>query len=150
MCNIFFYFLTNPYMTPIDIDCISGSELRNLVRSRGIRNRDLEEALVMPQTVISRYLNDHVAMPASFIVKVAAICGFTISDLITGPDADKVPVFIPPTDTPDTAAEPVPVYGENLIPVSQALDIPSLLSIIQQMQDTIRRMDKQLKHITPA
>lgn len=52
-----------------DIDIISGKELQTLIRKKRIRNKDIQDALGIHHTTISRYFNDYVTMPASFLLK---------------------------------------------------------------------------------
>lgn len=69
------------------MDVIKGSDLKLLLKKKGISQKDLIDSLGFNQTVISRYYNDKNEMPASFLLKVAKMAGLKMSDHF--PDVGK-------------------------------------------------------------
>lgn len=68
----------------MSIDLISGSQLKILLKRRGIKINDLVEEFNFNRITISRYFNDRNPIPAEFIVKVAAYANLSLHDLIEG------------------------------------------------------------------
>lgn len=64
------------------MDVIKGSDLKLLLKKKGISSAYLSESLSIHKSQISRYFTDDVAMPAIFILKVAKLADLEISDLI--------------------------------------------------------------------
>jgi transcriptional regulator with XRE-family HTH domain len=90
----------------MDIKLISGKKLKILLKRKGISQQELIKKFGFHQTTISRYFTDDQAMPASFIIKVAAYAGLTLDQLTEG---HIEPAII---DVPhmEVAAEPVLNY----------------------------------------
>lgn len=150
----------------MSIDLIKGSKLKILLKKKGILSKHITEAFGLNRTTVSRYFTDDIAMPATFIVKVAFYAKLNIHDLITGDpndvqdfiiDADWIDADTPPV--PQIAAEPTPEY-QRLPPAPMQLPEPptperpviiidtshleSTLSHMQAQIDDIRRQIEQI------
>jgi transcriptional regulator with XRE-family HTH domain len=115
----------------MSIDLIKGSKLKILLKRKGILSKHITEAFGLNRTTVSRYFTDDMAMPATFIVKVAFYAKLDINDLITGDpndvqdfiiDADWTDADTPPV--PQLAAEPTPEY-QRLPPTAPMLPEPA-------------------------
>jgi len=60
------------------MDVIKGSDLKLLLKRRGISSTYLSEMLSIHKSQISRYFTDDITMPASFLLKVAKLAGLFI------------------------------------------------------------------------
>jgi len=85
------------------MDVIKGSDLKLLLKRRGISSTYLSESLSIHKSQISRYFTDDIAMPATFIIKVAKVARLEISDLIK---EDGISTKI--------ASEPMAVYERTI------------------------------------
>lgn len=65
---------------------IKGSYLKILLKRKKISQKELCDEFGFNRTTVSRYFSDDMAMPANFIIKVAAYSGLSISDLTEGND----------------------------------------------------------------
>ena len=139
------------------INIIKGSELKLKLKRKRITSREICEKLGYNKTTVSRYFTDDMAMPATFIVKVAFFAKLNIHDLITG-DPNDVEDFIIDADwsesLPELAAEPQAEY-QRLPPAPMQLPEPptpqrpviiidtshleTTLSDLQSQIDDIRR-----------
>ena len=141
----------------MSIELIKGSKLKILLKRKGILSKHITEAFGLNRTTVSRYFTDDMAMPATFIVKVAFFAKLNIHDLITG-DPNDVEDFIIDADwsesLPELAAEPQAEY-QRLPPAPMQLPEPptpqrpviiidtshleTTLSDLQSQIDDIRR-----------
>ena len=110
----------------MSIELIKGSKLKILLKRKGILSKHITEAFGLNRTTVSRYFTDDMAMPATFIVKVAFYAKLNIEDLIIG-DHDDVEDFIIDTDWTEAltsiASEPVEEY-QRLPPAAPMLPEP--------------------------
>ena len=63
---------------------LKGSELKIKLKRRRIKIDDLVAHYGLSRQTVSRYLNDHMAMPATFIIQVAEFANMSIQDFISG------------------------------------------------------------------
>lgn len=63
---------------------LKGSELKIKLKRRKIKIDDLVAHYGLSRQTVSRYLNDHMAMPATFIIQVAEFANMSIYDFTTG------------------------------------------------------------------
>lgn len=63
---------------------LKGSELKIKLKKRKIKIDDLVSHYDLSRQTVSRYLNDHMAMPATFIIQVAEFAHMDIQDFISG------------------------------------------------------------------
>ena len=85
------------------MDVIKGSDLKLLLKRRGITSTYLSEMLSIHKSQISRYFTDDITMPASFLLKVAKLANLEMSDLIK---EDGISTNI--------VSEPMAVYGRTV------------------------------------
>jgi transcriptional regulator with XRE-family HTH domain len=96
------------------------------LKRKKITSAEICNKLGYNKTTVSRYFTDDMAMPATFIVKVAFYAKLNIEDLIIG-DHDDVEDFIIDTDWTEAltsiASEPVEEY-QRLPPAAPMLPEP--------------------------
>jgi transcriptional regulator with XRE-family HTH domain len=66
----------------MNLELIKGSQLKILLKRKGIKSMDIVEAFDLNRIMVSRYFNDKAAMPADFIIKVAIYSKLSITDFI--------------------------------------------------------------------
>lgn len=123
------------------MEVIKGSDLKLLLKKKGISQKDLIDSLGFNQTVISRYYNDKNEMPASFLLKVAKLAGLDMSDLIK---EDSISTNI--------VSEPMAVYGRTVKNEPKAVtpDIEvsikgmSLSAYIQMVEQRLADMERSV------
>ena len=71
-----------------DTVLIKGSELKIKLKKKKVKLEEFANHYGLVRTTISRYLNDHMAMPASFIIQVADYTGMEIKDFMRNKDED--------------------------------------------------------------
>lgn len=103
---------------------ITGSDLKEIIRDKNIRNKDLVNITGKSVTEISRYLRNKTKMPYDFLLQIANYAHLQIDDLIK---SDPIPydVFLEPTTT--VAAEPDP-----------SADYDRLDTTLQKAKDVIK------------
>lgn len=110
----------------MSIELISGSQLKILLKRRGIKISELVDAFEFNRITISRYFNDHVPMPADFIIKVAKFAGLSLDQLLEGQFESSVKIN-PQTDV---AAEPETEYIQEPPPEAPPPEPKSPIIII--------------------
>jgi len=115
------------------MEVIKGSDLKLLLKKKGITQVYLEKELDVPQSLISRYLSDDVVPTYPFIIKLAALAGLSIDDLVVKGKAD-VKIM---------ASEPQASYQRTEKP--ETITIDNLGIIIREMQNKIQDLQKDLK-----
>lgn len=140
----------------MSIDLISGSQLKILLKRRGIKINDLVEVFDFNRITISRYFNDRNPIPADFIVKVAAYANLSLNDLIEGgfPEAQVIDIT-PPPPAITAAAEPAPVYeskkAPDPVPAAPSplvsIDVSALDIIIHELRTKLTVMELELSRI---
>lgn len=123
------------------MDVIKGSDLKLLLKKKGISQKDLIDSLGFNQTVISRYYNDKNEMPASFLLKVAKLAGLEMSDLLK---EDGISTKI--------ASEPMAVYERTIKNEPKAVtpDIEvcingmSIAAYIQMVEQRLADMERSV------
>jgi transcriptional regulator with XRE-family HTH domain len=90
----------------MSIELITGGQLKILLKRRGIKISELVDAFDFNRITISRYFNDHVQMPADFIIKVAKFAGLSLDQLTEG-HIEPAVIDVPHIEV---AAEPVLDY----------------------------------------
>lgn len=101
---------------------IKGSDLKIILKKKKLKIQDLAERYGLVRTTISRYLNDQMAMPATFIVQVAEFANMSIEDFMVNDDK-STSIVLPPDVKTD------PVHQENPAPVQEYVipDLPELV-----------------------
>lgn len=99
----------------MSIELISGSQLKILLKRRSIKISELVDAFDFNRITISRYFNDHVPMPADFIIKVAKFAGLSLDQLLEGQFESSVTE----TTHTDVAAEPEIEYVQEPAPAPE-------------------------------
>jgi transcriptional regulator with XRE-family HTH domain len=61
---------------------ISGSELKIKLKQKGIKIQDIIDKYDLNRASVSRYLNDRMAMPATFIIQCAEMADMSIEDFM--------------------------------------------------------------------
>jgi len=130
---------------------ISGSALRLKLKRKGISSVDICRDLGYNKTTVSRYFTNDTAMPATFIIKVAAYAKLSLHDLID--DAHIIDIT-PPPPAITAAAEPAPVYeskkAPDLVPAPSPLvsiDVSALDIIIHELRTKLTVMELELGRI---
>lgn len=125
------------------MEVINGSDLALLLKKKGIKQKTICEKLNIDQSLVSKYYNDVFTMPAPFLLKVAALAGLEMNDLVK---LEK--------QKPDTIKEPEAIYKkkekEDLINIEMLINgtsVSDYLSKIEQrladMERTIQDMEKK-------
>lgn len=123
------------------MEVIKGSDLKLLLKRRGITSTYLSEMLSIHKSQISRYFTDDITMPASFLLKVAKLAGLDMSDLIK---EDSISTNI--------VSEPMAVYGRTVKNEPKAVtpDIEvsikgmSLSAYIQMIEQRLADMERSV------
>lgn len=142
----------------MSIDLISGSQLKVLLKRRGIKINDLVEAFDFNRITISRYFNDRNPIPAEFIIKVAKFAHLTLDDLIDGgfPESKVIEIKkeITPPPAITAAAEPAPKYeskkAPDPVPLPSPLvqiDVSALDIIIHELRTKLIVMELEVSKI---
>jgi transcriptional regulator with XRE-family HTH domain len=123
----------------MDIELIKGSVLKIKLKRKGIKIDDLLEAFNFNRVMVSKYVNNKAAMPATFIIKVMKYANFTVDDMIEGPD--KYITYTHPDDAP-IAAEPLATYLPAAIPQSD-INVPllNMSDLLDQVADLRAQME---------
>jgi transcriptional regulator with XRE-family HTH domain len=137
------------------VNLISGKQLKLLLKRRRISSIELCRVLNMSQAQVSRYFTNEVAMPATFIVKVAAYANLSLNDLTEGSIAEAQVIDItPPAPQVTIAAEPAPTYESKRppdpAPVPSPLvqiDVSALDIIIHELRTKLTVMEHELGKI---
>jgi len=117
------------------MEVIKGSDLKLLLKRKGITQVFLEKELEVQQSLISRYLTDDVVPPYHFVLKVAALAGLSIEDLVKY-DKKEVKAF----------HEPQAEYFRTE-KTDKAIPIDDLGKIIREMQTKITELQKEVKEL---
>lgn len=137
------------------VNIISGRELKLLLKRRRISSIEICKALNMSQAQVSRYFTNEVAMPATFIIKVAAYANLSLHDLIEGgfPEAQVIDIT-PPPPAITAAAEPAPVYESKKAPDPVpapsplvSIDVSALDIIIHELRTKLTVMEHEVSKI---
>lgn len=118
------------------MEVIKGSDLKLLLKSKGITQDTLSEKTGVIRTSISRYFSDEVTMPYHFLLKVAVLCGLQLKDLVKYDD-DEVIV---------KTKEPPPVY-EVKYRMDEEISVDHLGQVIRNMQEKIAELQKQVRQL---
>ena len=118
------------------MDVIKGSDLKLLLKRKGITSTYLSEKLSIHKSQISRYFTDDIAMPANFIVKVAKLASLEISDLIK-------------MDKDDIVSEPAVPYKKiekmsTPANVDVIIDGVSITDYIQKVEKRLSEMERSV------
>lgn len=135
----------------MNVELIKGSQLKILLKRKGIKLKDIVEKFDMNRIMVSRYLNDNAAMPASFVLKVALYANLNLNDLLEG---TINPNTIDITYT-NVAAEPqVPYITAPKVPElpepkeDQKEDIKDLVTIdVTGLTKIIDHLREQIDHV---
>jgi transcriptional regulator with XRE-family HTH domain len=115
------------------MEVIKGSDLKLLLKRKGITQELLSEKTGVVRSSISRYFTDEVTMPYHFLLKVAALSGLQIKDLIKYSDQEVI----------IKAKEPPAEY--NVIKKDyDDMTLDDLGTIIRNMQEKIAELQKQV------
>lgn len=120
----------------MDILPIKGSELKLLLKRKGITSLMVSDNLNINRTQLSRYFTDDVAMPANFILRVAAYANLSIDDLIKKQN--------------DTASEPTVPYIKSIDKSKTTSGIQIIIGdtyiedIINTLQSEIEKINQEL------
>ena len=117
------------------MEVIKGSDLKLLLKRKGITQSKLSEDLGIDRTQMSRYFTDDVIPTYPFILKVAALAGLSIQDLVKF-DKKEVKAFNEPQ---------VEYIRTEIAEKSIALD--DLGKIIRDMQTKITELQKEVKEL---
>lgn len=63
---------------------IKGSELKELLDERNIRQKTVAEELQIAESTVNKYLNDKIQMPAHVMLIAAAMADLKLEDLVKG------------------------------------------------------------------
>jgi transcriptional regulator with XRE-family HTH domain len=114
------------------MEVIKGSDLKLLLKRKGLTQEFISESLGINRSQISRYFTDDVVPTYPFVIKVAALAGLSIDDLIKH-DKKEVKAF----------NEPQAAYHRTEKP--EVITIDNLGTIIREMQNKIQDLQKDLK-----
>ena len=128
------------------MDVIKGSDLKLLLKKKGISQKDVVDTLGFTQTMVSRYYNDKNEMPASFILKVAKLARLQMSDLVKG-DGPSVHIVSEPSAVYERTPkkEPIPsvdglAIGEYIMMIEKRL-----LAVEQSLKDMQNKRDRVME-----
>lgn len=151
---------------------IKGSDLKIKLKRKKVKIDDIVNQYGLVRTTVSRYLNDHMAMPATFIIQVAEFTGMSIDEFIEGgttkgqhdQDIDKSITEeenIP--ETPKSEVKPYPTEEEKLDRVamkvedshieysvtpkrkSNLINTSDLEEYIFELEERIERLEKAIR-----
>jgi transcriptional regulator with XRE-family HTH domain len=132
----------------MNIELIKGSQLKILLKRKGIMSKDITETFNLNKTTVSRYFTDDMQMPASFIIKVAAYAGLSLEDLIEG----DIYQIIDMSD--DVAAEPQVPYiaapTQKELPPPDDIPTSDLVKVdvdVSKLTDIIVDLRKQIDNV---
>jgi transcriptional regulator with XRE-family HTH domain len=109
---------------------ISGSDLKIKLKRKKIKIEDLIEKYGLKRATVSRYLNNHMAMPATFIIQVAEISGMDIKEFMTQTEEEKSSTT-KPEDIKPAPEEPEEVRPETEAPkTAKEYIIPDLPELV--------------------
>lgn len=117
------------------MEVIKGSDLKLLLKRKGITQSKLSEDLGIDRTQMSRYFTDDVIPTYPFILKVAAVAGLSIEDLVKF-DKNEVKAF----------NEPQVEYIRKEI-AEKPIALDDLGKIIRDMQTKITELQKEVKEL---
>ena len=130
----------------VQMDVIKGSDLKLLLKKKGITSNYLSDTLGIHKTSISRYFTDDIAMPATFILKVAKLAGLQMSDLVKG-DGPSVHIVSEPSVVYERTPkkEPIPsvdglAIGEYIMMIEKRL-----LAVEQSLKDMQNKRDRVME-----
>jgi len=132
----------------MEIDIIKGSDLKILLKRKGVKINDLSDTFGLSRITVSKYLNDKSTIPASFIIKVIAYAGLKLEDMIAG-SIEPHTIDVDYDDVSDNAAEseplylPAPVVPE--LPASPALDITQLLTKLTEISGVVDYLNQKIE-----
>lgn len=117
------------------MEVIKGSDLKLLLKRKGITQNKLSEDLGIDRTQISRYFTDDVIPTYPFIIKVAALAGLSIDDLVKY-GKKEVTAF----------HEPQAEYVRTEKPEKQ-IPLDDLGKVIREMQTKISELQKEVREL---
>lgn len=118
------------------MEVIKGSDLKLLLKRKGITQDILSKKLGVDRSQISRYFTDDVVPTYPFILKVAVISGLEIKDLVKY-DNDEVII-----KTKEPPAEYQLKYR-----VDEEISVDDLGQVIRNMQEKIAELQKQVRQL---
>ena len=128
----------------MDIELIKGSVLKIKLKRKGIKIDDLLEAFNFNRVMVSKYVNNKAAMPATFIIKVMKYANFTVDDMLEGPD--KYITYTHPDDAP-IAAEPVVTYLQAKSDNRPTIDISHLIDTISDLRAQMESLEQTINDL---
>jgi transcriptional regulator with XRE-family HTH domain len=120
------------------MEVIKGSNLKLLLKKKGITQKFLSESLGIHMTTISRYFTDDVAMPATFVLRVAVLADFQIEDLVKYHKSEKLILV-----ANETQAE----YKTEVKKDVDSIKVDDLGKVIRDIQTSIVEMKKEIKRL---
>lgn len=118
------------------MEVIKGSDLKLLLKRKGITQDTLSEKTGVVRSSISRYFSDDVTMPYHFLLKVAAIAGLELKDLVKYTDKEVI----------IQSKEPAPEYNVTK-KEDDDISIDDLGNVIRAMQEKIQELQKQVRQL---
>jgi hypothetical protein len=134
------------------ISLIKGSDLKLKLKRKRILSVDICRDLGYNENTVSRYFKNKMAMPAKFIVNVAAYAGFSISDLVEGNISeygiDTRPVAVT-ADDPEikytTTPKPKPQKSKKELITIDTSKVEAYLEELQKKIDMVQQEVIDLK-----
>jgi transcriptional regulator with XRE-family HTH domain len=135
---------------------IKGSELKVKLKRRKIKIDDIVAKYNLNRATVSRYLNDHIAMPATFIIQVAEFAGLEIDDFMEGKavkqeiikEEKPAPVEYKFQETaPLIAAEPEVRYETSKKRERIVIDLTDWEERLEAVEFKLHELEKELHHI---
>ena len=118
------------------MEVIKGSDLKLLLKKKGITQKFLSESLGIHMTTISRYFTNDIMMPATFILRVAVLADLKIENLVKYKDTEKLILF---------ANESQAEYKVTSKKEIDSINVDDLSIIIRGIQNKIQDIQKDLK-----
>ena len=128
------------------MDVIKGSDLKLLLKKKGISQKDVVDTLGFTQTMVSRYYNDKNEMPASFILKVAKLARLQMSDLVKG-DGPSVHIVSEPSVVYERTPKKEPIASVDGLAIGEYIMMieKRLLAVEQSLKDMQNKRDRVME-----
>lgn len=115
------------------MEVIKGPNLKLLLKRKGITSAEICSRLNMNPTTVSRYFTDSIAMPATFLIKVAAFANLEIADLI----------IYESDETRNVANEPRVEYKKGKIPPPPPTEITIMVEGVP-IAEKLHKIEKEM------
>ncbi len=128
------------------MDVIKGSDLKLLLKKKGISQKDVVDTLGFAQNMVSRYYNDKNEMPASFILKVAKLARLQMSDLAKG-DGPSVHIVSEPSVVYERTPKKEPIHTTGIDVLINGMPIGEYIQMVEKrladMERSLKEMEKK-------